>query len=89
MKILEPKLEYRDVLHIPYLPKFALRQFVFYMKDNKVQRSRINCIHMPQVWVDTYNQIQMTSTKYNLNSGEKDIHECSLFDSKEKLLKSL
>jgi hypothetical protein len=69
--------------------KYGLKAKVYFMKNNKVATSKIALIKFPMVWYDKKGQIQMISTRYDLENGDKDMPECWLFGTKSELLKSL
>ena len=67
--------------------KYDLGQSVFFMKDNKVEKSAIKQISI-DVWYNEYKEIRMRINCY-LFSGDKAYEEDNLFLTKEELLKSL
>ena len=67
--------------------KYDLGQSVFFMKDNKVERSAIKQISI-DVWYNKDKEIRMR-IRYYLFSADQFYEEDNLFLTKEELLKSL
>lgn len=77
-------------------PKFELKQTVYFMENNKVRKSTINCINFPKVWLSKNGKIEQTSFTYRVKSmlindygNSGGVPECLLFATKKELIKTL
>jgi len=78
------------------IPKFQLKQTVYFMQNNKIRKSTIIGINYPSIWVGNKGRINQTSFSYRVKSlSYKDygnsggIPDCLLFTSKEELISTL